>query len=134
MDLQGLTWVTQPPRAAAERAGVGVELRSVFRRRTLRPEHVLEPAREMLRSLEQLFAARGAEGAGSMWAEASRRLDEVIEVLKRPSEFYLTVRKRELELEQLAIEQRDRIEAAARSLVRLLPRKPQARVLGRRRA
>lgn len=87
----------------------------------------------MLVELEQLMGALGAELGETMWTEAAARLEEVIAVLRRPSDFYLAMRKREDELQQLELAALERARQAREALVKLLPRKPQVRVLWPRR-
>jgi organic radical activating enzyme len=103
-----------------------VRLRSVLRRRYLRPEFLLGPLKDFLRELEQLLGAIGVETDQTMWSEASKRLDELLEVLKRPSEFYLEMKNIEDEEQRRELAALERAREAAAAIVKILPRKTQA--------
>lgn len=67
-------------------------LRSVVRRRIVRPDALLESVRPVLIELEELLGALGAELVDERWTEAAKKLGELVEVLKKPSEYYKHVR------------------------------------------
>lgn len=83
--------------------------------------------RQQLVELAQLFESLGLHLADPRWTEAGKRLDELIEVLAKPSEYYMAIKAED------EARDRNRLEALEQ-LVKRMPRKGQARALFRRRA
>lgn len=88
---------------------------------------MLELLRPLLVELAQLFEALGPHLEEPRWTDAAKVLEEMIEVLKRPSAFFEMIRARDAEADANRIN-------ALELLRKLVPRKGQAMVRLRRRA